>query len=239
MKYIFCLAKICLTILHFVLSCIGIGVITFGCSLLRNLKQVDAGELHYEIPIVLIAVGMVIVLVSLLGIVASFQGSYWLSTLYSTLLLAIFCCQIVLIGYICHTRNDLAEDMRILLHEHFKNKIEFGVESSTPMDAIQSIFKCCGKRSFLDYSKGQIPSSCCIHLNCSLVKNVFKNGCEEQFAKFWIYQSEFMKFIGIFFAALELLGVLSAFIVSRSYKKEINLKNLDVELIPPKIMAYE
>lgn len=240
MKYIYCLARISLSVFHFVLSCIGIGILTFGCSILRNLKQVNAGELHYEIPMVLIAVGIILVFVSFLGITASFQGSYWLSTLYSTLLLAMFCCQLVLVGYICHTRQNLANDMKLVLHRHFKDKIEYGVDmQSTPMDGVQSVFRCCGKRSFLDYMDGQIPLSCCFHLNCSLAKNVYKNGCETQFAKFWIYQSEFMKITGILFAMLEMLGATIALVASRSYKKEIQLRSLDVELIPSKIIAYD
>lgn len=237
MKYIYCLASIILSVFHFVLSCVGIGIITFGCSILRNLKQVNVGELHYEIPMVLITMGMILVLVSFLGMAASYQGSYWLSALYSTLLLAMFCCQIVVIGYISHNKKHLAEDMNLTLQSHFKDKMDFADIKSTPMDGIQSVFKCCGKRSFLDYTDGQIPLSCCVHSNC-LVRNIYKKGCEEQFAKFWIYQSDYMIFAGIFVATLELFGVVAACIVSRSYKQKIDVKNSEIELVQPKIMAY-
>lgn len=238
MQYLFCFARISFSVIHFVFSCVGVGYITFGCSILRNLKQVDAGQLHYEIPMALIAVGLGLVFLSLLGFAASFQGSYWLAAMYSILLLAMFCCQLILVGYVGHTKDELANDMKNLLHAHFKEKFEYGVSRITPLDTIQNVFKCCGKRSFLDYLEKQLPSSCCAHLNCSLVKNIYKHGCDEQFSRFWIYQSEFMKYSGIFFAGLEFIGVLIGFISTKSYKKETHTQLKDVELVPSKIMAY-
>lgn len=239
MKNIYCVAKYSLAVFHFMLSCIGIAIVAFGCSILRNLKQVNAGALHYEIPMVLISVGMVLVFFSMLGVIVSFKKCYWLTTLYSTLLLAVFCGQIVLIAYVAHMKNGLANDMSVVLHRDFKDKIDHGLHlTATPMDVIQSVFKCCGKRSFLDYMEDEIPLSCCHHSKC-VVKNIYRKGCNEQFAKFWMFQAEYMEVAGIFLAVLELFGVVIAFVVSRSCKKEIRFKDMEVELVPAKILAYD
>lgn len=240
MKYIYRIAKISLSVFHFVLSCIGVGVIAFGCSTLRNLKKVEAGELHYEIPMALILVGMALVLFSFLGIASSYRASYWLSTFYSILLLAMFCCQIVLIGYVSQTKDALAADMKLVLHSQFSDKYEYGMNTeSTPMDGIQSVFKCCGKRSYLDYADNEVPLSCCAHSDC-IVKNIYKRGCDDQFAKFWLYQSEYMEYAGLFLALVELFGIVAALIVSRSYKKEIIVKAPLIDLHEAtKIMAYD
>ncbi|KAM4524003.1 CD63 antigen-like [Odontesthes bonariensis] len=172
----------------------GVALITIGALQYSTYAQMGtfAGNGLSKIAIVLIAVGVTIALVSILGHFGAFINNSSMVACFICILIVIILLEIFTGAafYILRSRTVLLQmtQMNSALNTKAQRVInEYSPEKRHAIDRIQEKFKCCGASSYADWSQSvgwenhdAVPDSCCTlkSQGCGQDKEkVYKKGC--------------------------------------------------------------
>uniref|UniRef100_A0A1B0BQU3 Tetraspanin n=1 Tax=Glossina palpalis gambiensis TaxID=67801 RepID=A0A1B0BQU3_9MUSC len=168
----------------FIVHICGISLFAVGCELLNKMNLIPEYviKLHilqFELPSVVIAVGIITTIFPLVGCIGALRESKCFLISYGTLLILTIIIQAALFCYLlCWSGEDIEHVLNIAWA---KNTDDF----KYPMDGYQFLFTCCGLKSYEDYLKNskKIPSTCCGYLAGECEEEVYKErpGCRQTF----------------------------------------------------------
>ncbi|XP_029384066.1 CD63 antigen-like isoform X2 [Echeneis naucrates] len=168
-----CGIKCCFIFFNVLFLASGIALITIGALQYTTYIQIGAfaGSGLSKIAIVLIAVGVTIALVSLMGHVGAFVDNSSMVACFVCILIVIILLEILTGAafYIFRSRTALLE-----VNSGINGKARSVIRDYSPgkryiIDRVQEKFKCCGADSFTDWSGSvgwekpdAVPDSCCV-----------------------------------------------------------------------------
>ncbi|XP_065064653.1 uncharacterized protein LOC135690892 [Rhopilema esculentum] len=180
-----------------------------------------------------IAAGVVIVVVTLLGVVGSIKENRIMLLMFFVSLLLIFCLEIAAGGLAYANRGkietEVRKDLNVTIHE--KYSVESGATQA--IDKMQEFFKCCGNNNVDDWkyskyyvSKGYVPESCCMKdkrntVDCGKdLKNVNTRGCYKEVKQFLLDHLLIIGVTGIVFGVIQILGMILSMCLFCGISKE-------------------
>jgi len=197
------------------------------------------GDDFFNTPVFLIVVGCIVFFVAFFGCCGAIKENACMALTFAILLLIIFFMEI---GAGIAAYNLKADVSKILEHNMEKGMTNYnqtGADGVTKTwDLLQREMKCCGTQEFRDWTnttfsgKTNVPDSCCLSdiTGCGgsiLTQNdnnaamkIHTRGCFPTFTAHVTDNIGVVGGIGIGVGLLELSGVVFAFILSRSLKKE-------------------
>uniref|UniRef100_A0A1A9VR54 Tetraspanin n=1 Tax=Glossina austeni TaxID=7395 RepID=A0A1A9VR54_GLOAU len=151
--------------------------------------------LQFELPSVVIAVGIITTIFPLVGCIGALRESKCFLISSGTLLILTIIIQMALFCYLlCWSGEDIEHVLNIAWT---KNTNDF----KYPMDGYQFLFACCGLKSYEDYLKNskEIPSTCCGYLAGECEEQVYKErpGCRQTVVEYWELCINAIEFIAI------------------------------------------
>lgn len=216
------MVKYILFLFNLLCSICGILLIIFGAMLFTNVHNVDdfsEAIQTQQVPITMIILGSIILIISFFGCCGAIRESYCMSMTYSILLFILMVAQLALVVYMWVNKEKYLRVMDDVVEKAWNRR----TRKADYMDAIQISMECCGRNSYLDYSRfGTIPPSCCKDPNNCNPATVFHRGCKKAFVDFWDRNSDIIKYAGLIVAAIEFVGFVFACCLAnsiRNYKR--------------------
>jgi len=188
MGYVPALCALNLVLLISSTACLYLGSIMVNIYLLPYLSLISS---HFAtVPYLILAIGGLLLLVSICGIIAAGMKSRPVLIIYAIFLGLVFCLQLASIFTSMELRNNmqlprLFETMNTEVYEEMKL---YWVDEDIKFkwDTLQRDFQCCGaynlKNGFQDWTRGSIrsntlhqqrvPDSCCIEEEIGCAKNI-------------------------------------------------------------------
>ncbi|KAF1373803.1 hypothetical protein PFLUV_G00242740 [Perca fluviatilis] len=190
----FCSVKCCFIFFNLLFLASGVTLIIIGVQQHLTYSQMGsfAGSGLSKIAIVLIAVGVTIVLISLLGHLGAFFDNYSMVACFICILIIIIILEILsgAIFYVFRSRTVLLKSAKNAIDYHSKaRKVihEYSPEKRHTIDRIQEKFRCCGADGPTDWSSSvgwenhdAVPDSCCVEKSQGCGQNkdkVHTKGC--------------------------------------------------------------
>ncbi|XP_053872188.1 tetraspanin-19 [Malaclemys terrapin pileata] len=240
--------KYFLSIFNGIFLVLGLMLMMFGMWLLidrNNLFTVLSftGENHLVayISYMLLGIGSIIVFISFLGFLGSFEEIRWLLILYLGLIVLLFGIQVAMpvLIYIRKEEVQIMWNDRIdAVISNYGNKNLTGREHEWDiLNAVQHTLECCGRHNSTDWKKNenkqytnQVPCSCTKSNRkewfCDATANeVYTKGCDE-YIKMW-FENNALVLISINIALLiveVLLFTLAVLLFKNTKKNKISLK---------------
>eukprot|EP00795_Rhopilema_esculentum_P001203 gene1203-15569_t len=204
-----------------VIQLCGAGILGTGIWL-RVEKGDYASFSDYEFATVsnlAIGAGVVIVVVTFLGVVGSIKENKIMLLMFFIFLLLIFCLEISAGGLAYANKGKIEREVRKDLSLMISEK--YGDEPGTTeaIDKMQTYFKCCGNLNWNDWAnskfqKGYPPKSCCVeeqqnNNDCGKdPNNVYTKGCYKEISKFLLEHLLVIGVIGLAFSVIQVLGMI-------------------------------
>ncbi|XP_036332329.1 tetraspanin-9 [Rhagoletis pomonella] len=212
-------SKHLLLLLNFIFTLLGIVLIAFGIFVLVSASHnnVDHGE--NLAGGLIIALGVVIVVISIFGCIAAIHESRTKLIVYIISLVVLILLQLILAAMASQgTKDGLSGSV----HDGFEQLWEYELKAPGTLAYYEDWLHCCGVNSTDDYHHIQhdIPRTCCKDRNCQIVDNIYKEGCQ---AKFEEYLSGKMLMFGVVSWILiigEIVGAVLAWMLYSSVKNE-------------------
>ncbi|XP_071317911.1 CD63 antigen-like [Trachinotus anak] len=235
-----CSIKCCFIFFNMLFLASGVALITIGVLQYSTYLQIGtfAGSSLSKIAIVLIAVGVTIALVSLLGHVGAFIDSFSMVASFICILTVIIILE-VLTGaafYIFRSRTALLE-MNSGINSKARAVIsDYSLENRHAIDRLQEKFSCCGADAHTDWSTSvgwenhqAVPDSCCVVKSegCGQDKDqVHKKGCIWAIKLFLLKNLLWVGAVCIALGVIEFFGVILGVYLCLDIKLK-NYENLD------------
>jgi len=173
----------------------------------------------------LIALGCLVVVLSLFGCLGACLQNHVLLAFYFTLMLILLLLEIA-IGILYAVERNVIEKQ---IDEAVKDTIEnFGDGTSSAdqaVDAIQDLLQCCGYNDKSDYKKSTLlfPSSCCEGDPDTCIEEMaYDTGCKAKINSFLASQSVLVIVVVCSVAVLEILTMLAACYLRQRELRDIN-----------------
>ncbi|XP_033468002.1 CD63 antigen-like isoform X1 [Epinephelus lanceolatus] len=171
----FCSFKCCFVFFNMLFLASGVALIVIGVQQHSTYKHMGefAGSSLSKISIVLIAVGITIALVSILGHLGAFFNSSSMVSCFICILIVIIILELLTGGafYIFRSRTLLLKVKNAIDYDSKARRVinEYSPEKRHTIDKIQEKFKCCGADGPDDWSNSvgwenhdAVPDSCCV-----------------------------------------------------------------------------
>ncbi|XP_042363306.1 CD63 antigen-like [Plectropomus leopardus] len=170
-----CSIKCCFVGFNLLFLASGVALIVIGVQQHSTYKQMGAfaGKSLSQISVVLVAVGVTISLVSILGHLGAFFNHYNMMACFICILIIIIILE-VLTGaafYILRKRTLILQVKNAIDYDGKARKViqEYSPEKRHAIDRVQEMFKCCGADGPDDWANSvgwgnqdAVPDSCCV-----------------------------------------------------------------------------
>ncbi|XP_068147116.1 23 kDa integral membrane protein [Drosophila tropicalis] len=218
------MVKYILFIFNIIVSLLGILAIVYGVLILNSIGTIEVnGQVGFPpqaaMPIILIAIGSIVVFISFLGCCGAIRESVCMTMSYAVCLLILLILQLTIVVLLFTNRDKFDASMGEVIDQAWKSREsrEGGV-----FDAIQKSLHCCGRSGPEDYlsTLSTLPASCC-EGSCLNPLNYY-GGCRGKFVEFMSGSTEKAKYVGIGLIAVELVGFIFACCLAnnvRNYKR--------------------
>jgi len=213
------LIKIILFVFNLLCVLGGIAFIALGGIIIAKAGDVDQALKDsnvYSVPIALIVVGAVIFCIAFFGCCGAIRESQCMTMTYAFFLFVLIVLQIVIAALIFIYQVD------------FRNAVEKGVrdifkyegQNRDAIDGIQKALECCGDEGPAFFKV--LPSSCCPQqiANTCIFANAYKRGCVSKLREMSMDYSNYVAYIALGVAGVELLGLLFACCLATSIRNE-------------------
>ncbi|XP_047233652.1 CD63 antigen-like isoform X3 [Girardinichthys multiradiatus] len=225
---------------YFHLSVSGVALITIGALQYSTYSQIGtfAGSGMSKIAIVLIAVGVTIALVSLLGHLGAFLNKSSIVASFICILIIIILLEIFTGAafYILRSRTALLQ-MNSGINTQARRVVhQYSPKDRHAMNRIQEKFSCCGADSYTDWSRSvgwknhdAVPDSCCLKKGkgCGHDKDkAHKKGCISAIKHFLLNNLVWVGSVCIALGITEVFGVLVGVCLCLDIKKK-NYENIN------------
>nr|BAN20687.1 tetraspanin, putative [Riptortus pedestris] len=220
MGFFSCTSKFILFFFNLIVVMLSAAILGIGIYAILNNKTYG-GTLSTP-AIIFIVIGCAITIVAFLGCWGAIQENRCYLHLYASILLVLLLI-LIAIGAAVIIRKDQTEASLLqFLGTVFDKGQSDDVTSKTLIDEIQSSFKCCGMDGPQEYiwNLKPIPASCCYGGNSCNAIDAYKDGCQQKVLNFLKYDLKLLGIFAIVVGVVELLGVVFAFILSTSIKRQ-------------------
>jgi len=185
----------------------------------------------YSPPTLLIAVGGIMLAVSVFGCLGAIKKSVMLVNIYGCLMFLIFILEIsAAIAAFC-----LQGQIKDMLIRTMNNSMSnYKNQPSKGVDFMQSGLQCCGIYGYMDwqdmfdYPKQEVPISCCYELDQNdknLCEIIYEDGCLPRM-RILLTQSAMLIATGaITVAFVEFLGILCAFMLAKTLRRNKTIRD--------------
>ncbi|KAM4525930.1 CD63 antigen-like [Fundulus diaphanus] len=236
----FCSIKCWFIFFNTVFLASGVALITIGALQYSTYSQIGtfAGSGLSKIAIVLIAVGVTITLVSLLGHFGAFLNKSTMISCFICILIIIILLEIFTGAafYIFRSRTALLQ-MNSDINAQARTVVnEYSPKDRHAVNRIQEKFSCCGADSYTDWTKSvgwknhdAVPDSCCPEKRegCGHDKdNAHKKGCIAAIKLFLLKNLVWVGGVCIALGITEVFGVLVGVCLCLDIKRK-NYENVD------------
>lgn len=183
-------------------------------------QTVDQGTASAVLPVVIIAVGVFLFLVAIVGCCGACQESYCLMVTFVIFLSLILLVEVAtaIAGYVLRdkVKSEFNKDFR----QHMKNYPKQN-QTDVYLDKMQKKFNCCGADNYTDWQtvhqepKNWVPDSCCVNVTagCGVnfkVKDIHTEGCVEMIGAWLRSHVLVVAAAALGIAFVEVLGIIFA-----------------------------
>lgn len=224
-------AKYLLFFFNFIFFITGVLIIAMGAVVKNDTAkyaELDGAEFT-SAPVLLIVVGVFVAIISFFGCCGAIKHNYCMLMTFAALLTLIFILELAA-GIAAFVRRD--EVVKVLGDSMNKTMEDYNkTQSSTDFwDGLQKDEKCCGVRSFTNWTDTikYIPTSCCnvsmFHdnetktCNTSDTNAVYQTGCLSWIEKFFHDNIGKIGSIGVGIAFVQILGIVFACCLASAVK---------------------
>jgi CD63 antigen len=184
-------------------------------------KALDNDNLSDLVPMIVIAIGVFIFVISFVGCCGAMQGNICLLETYSIFMLILVLFQVVLACLVLLFSNDIRRDSAISFNRLWKSRA-YSKSSTMMMDLIQENLECCGSNNALDYTINTIPISCCKQgTEFCTPETAYSIGCRNHLLDSIKSSAQTIGYMCLVSAVFELIASIMGFILS-SYKRKVN-----------------
>uniref|UniRef100_A0A2S2N8D1 Tetraspanin n=1 Tax=Schizaphis graminum TaxID=13262 RepID=A0A2S2N8D1_SCHGA len=178
-------------------------------------------------PQILLAIGVGLLIISIIGLCGVLRDIGWLLTLFSVLLTIVLIGELILSGFVYQMRNEIKDYALNQMNHTISGYNKTGYEASTQTwNLIQSDIECCGIYGPEDWklvTPNKLPTSCCYAIPldgfCTETES-YKDGCFKKFESILQENSEIIIWTAIGFALVQLFAVFLACCRKCSLHKE-------------------
>jgi CD63 antigen len=213
--------KYVMFVFNFVFVVCGIILIVIGGIAYGRKDLTEFGKSQYvTAPTILISVGVIIFILAFLGCCGAIRESHCMVTLFGILLLIIFVVEIAggVTAYVY--RGKFEEILKDNMNDSIKQDRK---DANKIWDEMQKEWQCCGIDGASDYLKNNrtVPDSCCKEpLETKECDKPYDKGCYKQLLENIQSKIAMVGGAAIGIGVVELLGVMFAFCLAASIKKE-------------------
>lgn len=178
-------------------------------------------------PQILLAIGIGLFIISIIGLCGVLRDVGWLLTLFSVLLTIVLIGELILSGFVYQMRNEIKDYALNQMNHTISGYNKTGFEASTQTwNLIQADIECCGIYGPEDWkpvTANKLPTSCCYAIPldgfCTYDES-YKDGCFEKFESILQENSKIIIWAAIGFALIQLFAVFLACCRKCSLHKE-------------------
>ncbi|CAL8068387.1 unnamed protein product [Calicophoron daubneyi] len=223
LKWIPFIARPFLIVFNLIFVFFGIGLLMAGVISMTHLRSYvrTLGPDLSVVPVLFAALGCVVILVSVMGVLGGITMNSFVLACYSGLMLVLIFGELAL-GFVTMKEQQSVENetkIRVMKAMAFYN---FQQASKITVDAIQKWLKCCGIVDYRDWitvlGKSEVPASCCVTPgNCQRMYNltdsnkppfgVRTNGCRTALNTWMRNNMGKVTFVVLLLCGLQILGV--------------------------------
>ncbi|XP_007953272.1 CD63 antigen [Orycteropus afer afer] len=215
-------------LLAFCACAVGLIAVGVGAHLVLSQTVNQGATPGSLLPVVIIAVGIFLFLVALVGCCGACKENYYLMIMFVIFLSLIMLVEVAtaIAGYV------LRDKVTSGFKEYFQQQMQnYPKDNQTAkfLDKLQQEFKCCGAANYTDWAnvpllpKGRVPDSCCVNVtqSCGIdfkVENINDKGCVENIGG-WLRRNVLVvaaAALGIAF--VEVLGIVFAVCLVKSIR---------------------
>ncbi|KAG5674174.1 hypothetical protein PVAND_004157 [Polypedilum vanderplanki] len=205
------LIKYVLFIFNLICAIGGIALMVVGGIALKKIgdvKEVFEDGNHPGIfPAFIIAIGALVFVIAFFGCCGAIRESQCLLNLYSLCLLCLVVLQVVLAIFVFVYNEDVQRGALKGWDKIWSGRQQ-GPLNDQAINQIQRALQCCGSTTFLDYGV-TLPSSCCDPEASSCNQLVaYKTGCRPQIKYVVQNSAQWIAYLSIIMALVELVGVI-------------------------------
>uniref|UniRef100_U5EVW1 Tetraspanin n=1 Tax=Corethrella appendiculata TaxID=1370023 RepID=U5EVW1_9DIPT len=212
---------------NFLFAITGLIVLTTGAIIQSSYHHYSnfLGDNFWTAPIVLIVIGAIVFIVAFFGCCGAAKESSCMILTFSIFLILIFLAEVGIgvAGYLKH------RELKGILTKGFNNTLadyEHNIEAQRAWNLVQTEMECCGVNSADDwepiFKNDTLPASCCVEYAVDTKKctkaNASKEGCLPKLLNFLDTKSLILAGVGVGVAAIQLLGVVFACCLSKSFR---------------------
>ncbi|XP_056653945.1 CD63 antigen [Monodelphis domestica] len=208
----------------------AVGLIAVGVAVQFTLNHtIPIGATAVSVvPVVIIAVGAFLFLVSFLGCCATCKENYCLMTTFAIFLSLIVLVEVAatIAGYIFRdkVKSEFEAGFRDQMKEYEKNNA-----TAQFLDELQEEFNCCGAANYTDWEhipltpKNRVPDSCCVNvtLGCGSgfkPSDINQKGCVESIGNWLKQKALVLAGVALGITFVEILGVIFACCLMKSIR---------------------
>ncbi|CAI6366944.1 unnamed protein product [Macrosiphum euphorbiae] len=179
-------------------------------------------------PQILLAIGIGLLIISVIGLCGVLRDIGWLLTLFSILLTIVLIGELILSGFVYYNGGEIKGYALNQMNNTISSYNKTGYEASTQTwNLIQSDIECCGIYGPKDWEpvthSNKLPTSCCYAIPldgfCTDIES-YKDGCFKKFESILEENSEIIIWTAIGFALIQLFAVFLACCRKCSLHKE-------------------
>ncbi|XP_063698601.1 23 kDa integral membrane protein-like isoform X2 [Culicoides brevitarsis] len=213
------LIKIVLFIFNLLCVIGGIAFVALGGLILAKAGDIEnALKEHntYSVPIGLIIVGSIIFVIAFFGCCGAVRESQCMTMTYAFFIFCLIVLQVVAACVIFVYQDDFRKGLEKGVRELFDN-VQGNREA---VDAMQKALQCCGSEGPDFWSI--LPSSCCetqIVGTCTKI-NAYQRGCVSKLREYAVDYSNYIAYVALGVAGVELLGLIFACCLATSIRNE-------------------
>lgn len=229
-------SKVCLTFLCLLFWAAGAGLLFIGIEVFltyNNIGQLSSATYTLVPAIIIIAIGVFMFLLGLIGCIGGCKESKCLLALFFTVLLVILMGEVAA-GFLGFAYRGLVENA---VKDGMNKALTNYTEDATlkhEVDYVQENLQCCGVTNYTDWfttpwgvaHPGRVPTSCCEDRNCTSMNEfdtskIFDSGC------MLLLKDKFNTYLGVIagvafgFALLEILGMICSCILLCRTQKDL------------------
>ncbi|EDV35865.1 uncharacterized protein Dana_GF12681 [Drosophila ananassae] len=186
----------------------GILLITFGSIMVSSIKDFsNVGETFTanSVAIIILVLGCLIFLIAFMGCCGAIRENACCLTTYSSVMMVLLVGQLALIIYVWIDHVQIQQSLEKIVQTIWDQR----KSDSLLLDTLQRSFKCCGKKSYIDYVSTSFPGSCCdspSNGTCSIKQVIDRPGCLAAVDSFWDTNVNIIKYAGLGVTAIELVA---------------------------------
>ncbi|XP_023168622.1 CD81 antigen-like [Drosophila hydei] len=155
------------------------------------------------VSIATLAMGVSVVLLSVLGCWGTLRGKVVQLRIYSVIILILFLCQLTFVIYLWTKYHAILMDVIKFVQKVFEQrKTDFNI-----LHTFERFFKCCGENGDNDYivNDETVPGSCCGHAAAKPCPKPFPIGCKNAVKIIWTSSAVVIKYGALILSGLLLV----------------------------------